>query len=68
MDPIAIGCEAEKLSVTESANPVSFAESKRAYRGISPFERKGEVSRSHSNPDTSWEIPGGLTKDEGLNY
>lgn len=37
-------CEAKKLSVTESVNLVSFAESKRAYRGRSPSSRGGEKS------------------------
>ena len=37
-------CEAKKLSVTESVNLVSFAESKRAYRGRSPVSREGEKS------------------------
>ncbi len=34
----------KKLSVTESVNLVSFAESKRAYRGRSPTPRGGEKS------------------------
>ena len=46
------------LSVTESVNPVSFAESKRAYRGRSLLARvDGEVSSDHSSWATSHAEP-----------
>ena len=65
----ALDCEAIKLSVTESVNPVSSFESKRAYRGRSPKARViGEVSSDHSSWDTSFAKRGGLTNSEGSNH
>lgn len=51
----ALDCEAIKLSVTASVNPVSSSESKRAYHGRSGEARaETEVSSDHSNWETSF--------------